>query len=29
MMKEKRSEKAGGFKAKEQKVIPPKAKGKK
>ena len=29
MMKEKRAEKAGGFKAKEQKVIPPKAKGKK
>ena len=29
MMNEKRAEKAGGFKAKEQKVIPPKAKGKK
>ena len=29
MMKEKRAEKAGGFKTKEQKVVPPKAKGKK
>ena len=29
MMKEKRAEKEGGFKTKEQKVIPPKAKGKK
>jgi len=29
MMKEKRAEKEGGFKTKEQKVVPPKAKGKK
>ena len=28
MMKEKRAEKEGGFTAKEQKVLPPKAKGK-
>jgi YidC/Oxa1 family membrane protein insertase len=28
MMREKRAEKEGGFTAKEQKVLPPKAKGK-